>query len=201
MTKPPTYAELRGKLGTAGTETERRLYFAAILREACGILPENFVVVGGSAIEIYTIGRYSSGDIDIVTDDGPRVQTVLLRWEFERVSRIWVNEDLGLVVDLVKPPYTGSAEKTTLMPTPFGQVRLAAVEDLFVKRLISTKFWKVPGDIEHAKMLALSFDGTMDWNYIESYARREDVLDLVIQMRAALRKRAGSKGPGRTVSS
>jgi hypothetical protein len=135
-------------------------------------------------MEIYTVGRYTSGDIDIVSDERERLIRVLLHWEFKRPSRVFESTELGLVIDLVKPPYTGSVERTTLATTPFGPVRLAAIEDLLVKRLSSTGNWSRKSDLEHAKMLALQFADSLDWGYIEQYARVHSVLELAKQLRA-----------------
>jgi hypothetical protein len=187
--------EVRENLRLAKNETEYHLYFAALLRKAAAIPPDNFFVVGGSAIEIHTVGRYTSGDIDIVTDDQERIPAVLDEWGFRKTSRVWADEELRLVVDLLEWPYTGSVERTTIMSTPFGAVRLAAVEDLLVKRLISTKFRGQMGDLEQAKMLGLAFGETMDWEYVQAFAAREDVLDAAESLRLAIQARAeGPKG-------
>jgi hypothetical protein len=186
MTEPSDSGELASRLSAATTPTERNLFFAALLRATAGVSPDRFIVVGGSAIEVYTLGRYTSGDIDIVTEERERVEAVLRSWSFQATGRIWIHEPLGLVVDLVKAPYTGSGDRTTLATTPFGPVRLAAPEDLLVKRLSSTRHWGVRGDFEHAKLLALQFGATLDWDYVERFAVEHQVLDLVNELRKAV---------------
>jgi hypothetical protein len=57
------------------------------------------IVVGGSAIEIYTRGGCASDDIDIV---GPRdpILHVLNGWGFERGDRqAWGNQEWRIFVD------------------------------------------------------------------------------------------------------
>jgi hypothetical protein len=187
-------AELTDRLGAAASPTQFRLFFAALLRVQAGVSPDRFYVVGGSAIEVYTVGRYTSGDIDIVTDQDEAVRRVLRHWRFSRQARVWAHDRLSLVVDLVKWPYTGSEAHTTLASTPYGPVRLAAVEDLLVKRLSSTKHWRIPGDMEHAKMLAAEFGVSMDWSYVEKLARDHDVGELLAEVRQAVGAQAPSKG-------
>jgi hypothetical protein len=57
--------------------------------------------------------------------------------------------------------------------------RVAAIEDLLVKRLISAKFWKTPGDIEHAKLLAIAHGDGIDWEYVKGLAVRFEVADVL----------------------
>jgi hypothetical protein len=90
------------------------------------------------------------------------------------------------VIEFVRYPYSGDFKKTQIMKTPFGAIRLAAIEDLLVKRLVSTKHWKQQGDFEHARLLAVLYSEQLDWDYIERFAKREDVEDLLKALLAAL---------------
>ena len=191
------YEELTAKLGAAPDKTRQRLYLAALLADGAAIPTDEFFVVGGSAIEIYTVGKYTSGNVDIVSSQNERLREVLKSWGFQREGRVWTNEELGLVVDLCRYPYTGDVEKTTVVTTPYGSIRLAAIEDLLVKRLMSTKFWKEKGDFDHAKLLAIEFGDRIDWDYVEEFARREDVSDLLALLREPLTSVPPTRKPRR----
>ncbi len=194
MTPSMPLTELKSKLSVAADETQRRLFFAALLRAEAGVPVDDFIVVGGSAIEIYTVGKYTSGDIDIVSSEDEKIGAVLRSWQFEKGGRVWVSETLQIVVDLVKHPYTGSAERTTVGATPFGPVRIAAIEDLLVKRLSSYKHWKEKGDYAHAMLLALQFRDTLDWPYVEKFGKEHDVGELVAAIKAAAAKSKAAQG-------
>ena len=174
-----SYDEVVQELGRARNPTERRLHFAALLASAGGVSTDEFIVVGGSAIEFYTSGQYTSGDIDIVTTAPVNWAKILRAWKFEAQARIWYSSDLKIVVDFVKPPYTYDVTRTQVLLTPHGSLRVAAIEDLLVKRLISAKFWKTPGDIEHAKLLAIAHWDGIDWEYIQGLARQFEVADVL----------------------
>jgi len=178
--------ELKAKLGSAPDQTQYRLYFAAILADAAAIPPDDFIVVGGSAIEIYTVGEYTSGDIDIVSSEHDSLRAVMRSWGFKMEGRVWTDEELGLVVDLNSYPYTGEIQKTSVMPTPFGSIRLAAIEDLLVKRLASAKFWKERGDFDHAKLLAVAFRDRIDWEYVKAFAQKSQVEDWLARLLEAM---------------
>lgn len=185
-----SFEELKAKLGAAPDQARYKLYFAALLADSASVRTDEFFVVGGSAIEFYTVGEYTSGDIDVVSSQNERLREVLKSWKFRRDGRVWVSDDLGLVVDLNRYPYTGDVEKTTVVSTPYGRIRLAAIEDLLVKRLISTKFWNQKGDFEQAQLLALGFWNRIDWDYVHRFAQREDVIDLLTLLRQVAQTRA-----------
>lgn len=183
---PIPYEEVIANLESARNPTERRLHFSAMLATAGGVPADDFIIVGGSAIEIYTRGEYTSGDIDIVLSPRWDLAKTLRAWRFSSQGRLWINEALRIVIDLVPYPYTYDRTKTQVLVTPYGSVRIAAIEDLLVKRMVSAKWWKRPGDLEHAKMLAVLYRDRIDWSYVEGLAIRFEVADLLSNLRNAL---------------
>lgn len=173
----------------APSPTERRLRFAALLASTLRASETEFIVVGGSAIEFYTRGQYTTGDVDVVYTGRADVDEVLLDWHFVRQGRIWLNERLGVVLDFVKPPYTGDLARTQALETPYGSIRLAALEDLIVKRLASAKHWRRPHDTDHAQLLAVAYQDRIQWGYMERLAAEYDVEDLLAALRRWLADR------------
>lgn len=145
--------------------------------------------MGGSAIEFYTRGDYTTGDVDVVYTGHADVNKLLLEWRFIRQGRIWLNEGLGIVVDFVKPPYTGDLTRTQVLETPYGSIRLAGLEDLIVKRLASAKHWRRPHDADHARLLAAGYEDRIQWGYVERLAAEYDVEDLLAILRQWLASR------------
>lgn len=179
--------------------TERQLRFAALLARELGVSTEEFIVVGGSATAIFTDGQYASGDIDAVLTArlGERTRT-LRGWGFKQQGRQWYNDDLRIYMDFVKPPYTFDISRTQVIATPEGQVRVAAIEDLLVKWLMSAKFWHLPKDIDHARVLAVSNRDRIDWVYVQGLAESQDVADFLAALRTALgMSPSESEGPPR----
>ena len=178
-----SYDDVYAILSGAPSLTERRLRFAALLASGLHASGTEFIVVGGSAIEFYTRGQYTTGDIDVVYTGGADVEQLLLEWRFAREGRIWLNEGLGIVLDFVKPPYTGDLGRTHLLETPHGSIRLAALEDLLVKRLASAKHWRRPRDADHAQLLAIGYEDRIHWEYVERLAAEYEVEDLLADLR------------------
>lgn len=143
------------------------------------------IVVGGSALEIYTQADYASGDVDIV---GRReaIVPILKGWGFSKSSRqLWAHPEWKLVIDLVKEIeyYNRSRDRTRLIATPFGTVRVEAVEDSIIRRLIQARYWQVASDFDWAVALATLEAKSIDWTYAENYAKFERVGDLLAEVR------------------
>jgi hypothetical protein len=161
--------------------TARIETFGALLAEDSG-LGSRLVLAGGSAISIYSHGRFTSGDVDIVGDKG-RIVPVLRGWGFAPVEdpdgRVyWTRPDLGLVVDILhRSPRSGSGRSGRLrtIVTDYGPVRVSAIEDLIVRRLV---FWSRDGKTELMdQAVALYFENReeIDISYLEGQVRWEKV--------------------------
>lgn len=169
----------------------RAAVFAALVRVAAGLASDALIVVGGSAVEIYTRAAYASDDLDIVGRRDALIP-VLRAWGFQKSSRqLWSHSGWKIVVDLVKEldGYNGSRERTRLIATPYGSIRVEAVEDSIVRRLIQSKHWQVRGDFDWAVALAELEWASIDWSYAEAYAKAELVADLLAEVRKRVRAR------------
>jgi len=165
-------------LRSQGNPATKDLYFCALLSREAGDQDTPVVVVGGSAIEIYSEGKYVSGDIDLV---GSRtvLAGILESWAFTHENREWYNPEWRVAVDLVNEndSFTGSRRLIRTLVTPYGPVRLAAIEDLIIKRLLSAKYWEIPSDREHAAILARKYQDELDREYLSDSAKRAAVAD------------------------
>jgi hypothetical protein len=168
----------------APTEEDRLAYFGALLARESG-LGNRLILVGGSAIEIYlTAEVYTSQDIDIVGTKAA-VVPILLKWGFAeetgRSHRVyWVKDGLGQV-DLV-----GASDRSGLppraWPTPFGEVMIGPVEFLIVRRLMRAARERSPDLFRQAELMAVRYRKDLDWDYIRSMAKSENVLPLFKQL-------------------
>ncbi|MGI0128864.1 MAG: hypothetical protein ACREDE_11205 [Thermoplasmata archaeon] len=173
--------ELVRTLAKARSRGERNLWLGAVLSKE---IAADVVIVGGSAIEVYTSGKYVSGDIDVVGERG-LIISALERWGFRRHGRLWSRSDLELWVDPVGRNYTGDVRRLREVSTPYGPVRLASVEDLIAKRVIEVKVWPRTGTemFDQAVALATEYDEDVDWDYVTLVAKRERADDLVAELR------------------
>jgi hypothetical protein len=159
-----------------------------MLATETGLGADGLTVVGGSALEIYTTGDYVSADVDLVAKDRKRVSEVLRSWGFTFKGMYWTSPDFRPSVQIVGRYDSGSRRLSQVVTTSYGSVRLAAVEDIVVKRLIEARHWRRPEAMAEAMLAVSRYGPELDWEYVIFMARKDGVSDLALD----IRRRAGS---------
>ena len=139
---------------------------------------DSVFLVGGQAVEAYTAGQFTTGDIDITTTDRERTEEVLAQMGFVKEGTVWLNEELAVAV-LIVGSYPSRTEKArTIIVGPY-EVKVVGVEELIIDRLAAAKFWKSERDAEQASVLLHIFGDRLDAAYLRRRAKEEMVEDLL----------------------
>jgi len=159
-----------------GNRWERRLFFAAIISE---FLQKNhgvdLVVVGGNAVEFYTLGSYSTEDIDVVVSNFGIVEDLLRDLGFEKINRIWYREDLDISVDLTGSQLAGNPKRVSRVSIKGKTVQVIGLEDIIVDRLNAFIHWKSKQDGFWAQEMIAIHQEDIDWEYLEDRCKKEQV--------------------------
>jgi len=119
------------------------------------------VLVGGAAVELYTGGAYTTGDIDLVGSMSRGVERSLREAGFERHGRYWIHE-----VGQVFVEFPGSAlapgEVAVWIEAEGQRVRVIAAEDLLVDRLGAWEYWRSSVDGVNAFLLWKAVEDRVD---------------------------------------
>jgi hypothetical protein len=70
-------------------------------------------------------------------------------------------------------------------------VRLEAVEDAMVRRLVSTRSWHTPSDLDLGVDVAATRPGGIEWSYAETNANLDGVSDLLVELRKRVEVESG----------
>ena len=180
------------------TDYQRRRTFLGLLAEAAELPPRGFIVVGGSAAQLYTEGQIPSGDVDLLVSDRRKVASILRRWRFVDHGKLLSKDDWGIHIDLMGGTYEGSERLTREVATPYARIRLSSIEDLILGRIREVRV--LPGQyrprahVEMAKrayaqaiVLIRQYQDDIDWAQINWHARREALEDLVADARERAR--------------
>jgi hypothetical protein len=138
-----TQTEIDAALGFVAGEsdpTRKALALASLVSAVFAEAGVALVVVGGSAIEVFTEGAYVSGDIDLcLLPESPALalrarQELMGRLRGEGGPRSW--KVVGLFVDLLGPVETFARTPFRRIQGPFGEVALIQPEELLVERVL-----------------------------------------------------------------
>jgi Nucleotidyl transferase of unknown function (DUF2204) len=142
----------------------------------------DLVVVGGSALEFYTEGKYVSGDIDFCRMNAKPIPAAVEKEVMEKVGAISTGTrrqwTVGPVfVELLGEIETSREPKYRTLETPEGLVTLEPAEDILVDRVWAAVGIKSPQKeaVEAArKMVLVSLQGGVDWEKVRKIAGSRD---------------------------
>jgi hypothetical protein len=158
----------------------RRLLLVGILSK---YLPTRPVLVGGNAVEFYTMGGYVTGDIDLVYPREQLLAELLESWGFEREGRHWVYRELGLYVEVPSVQLRGAdRDRLTCVEVDGLLVDVIGLEDLLIDRLNAAVQWRSDEDRHWAYELIRSNLVKLDWYYLRRRGKEEQVLALLDEL-------------------
>jgi hypothetical protein len=111
---------------------DRHLLVAAALRE---LLPEEPIVVGGTAEEFWTADEYHETDLDLCVRVDAESERRLRSIGFVREGRHWIRDDIAVAVEFPDSRIDGDLGRTVLKRFRGGAARIIGVDDLYVDRL------------------------------------------------------------------
>jgi hypothetical protein len=161
-------------------ELKKKMLLVGYLSEQLSRRGAFIFLVGGQAVETYTAGQFTTGDIDITTTDQEATEKLLTQLGFRREGMIWLNERLAIAVHIIGSYPTRTEKVRTVEVGPY-KVRVVGVEELVLDRLKAAKFWKSGRDAEQALVLLSGFRNRIDFNYLRKRAKEDGVDDILAE--------------------
>lgn len=178
--------QLLERLKAIEDPVKKRAYFIGILSEEFkkrGCPPP--IIVGGMAVELYTQGSYTTGDIDIKADKDI-LEKILTEWNFVRKGRVWFNEEFDIYIDWLGSSLNEGeeAEKrvNTIIVAEDLEIRVISIEDLMIDRLNAYKWWKDEDSLLWVNVLLKikeAIGEKVDRNYLMKRAQEERLEDII----------------------
>lgn len=181
-------AQLRSEIAKIGDPHKRRVFFMAVLSkclETRGIKAP--VIVGGEAVEIYTQGAYSTGDIDLKCDYIP-LKEELSKLGVQPIGgshNIFGSKELDIYIHWLGATLDEGPEAESRVNTVKVQdglsVTLVSIEDLIIDRLCAVKQWGDRDSMLWARNLFKigTAINAIDKTYLQNRATIEDVEDVL----------------------
>jgi len=189
-------AKLLQKAVTTRNKLERQLYAAAAI--SCSFEKEGVyaVLVGGTVVEYYTAGEYTTGDIDMVLPplEKREVEKVMQELGFERFEdyRHWLHPKIPVPVEFPPGPLQiGHLPVQEVNEIEIGEVKLKIlkVEDILLDRLIMAQEWKDLQAKAQSEMLMIAHYVEIDWPYLHQKASSLKVLQLLQKIQKRVKQR------------
>jgi len=152
----------------------KKLQILALLTqrlEQHGVRP---VLVGGTALELYTAGAYATADMDIVVADREVAIQALREMGFEPHGRHWFHPQREVAIEIPDTDLAGDYARLLEVEIADGEVVYCiGIEDLLVDRLNAAVHWQSSEDARWAKNLLRNHAMRLDWDYLWQRAREE----------------------------
>lgn len=142
------------------------------LAEISSLFPDDKkpILVGGSAVELYTRGMAKSIDLDIIANRMV-IAPLLLKQGFKQEGRHFYKGR----IDIEIPSDIFQGRRSNIIKHKGKKIRIISVEDLIIDRLCACRFWESVYDCEQAQMLIRAYKNRLDRQYLNDRARQESL--------------------------
>jgi len=162
---------------------------AAIAQWVQSLYPEKDIpiLVGGSAVELYTGGAYITGDLDFVGHVPTQARKALTVAGFVKLGKNWIHEEAKIFLEFPSSNLGEGEREAVLNLGPF-RIRIVSPEDLLVDRMAAWKYWESPLDGVNSFLLYRAQYDSLDKAHLEERSMTEDVLDVLAAVRSLYRE-------------
>ncbi len=159
------------------SDIEKKIFFLAWLNGKLKAAESRAfpVLVGGSAVQLYTGGNYMSVDMDIYLDDIMPAVGILEKYGFVKTGRHYFSAEYDLLAEFVSGHVP---EKISEIEYMGKTVLISSSEEMIIDRLNAAKWRNIPKDLEWARVMISTGDGTgLNMEYLRRRAAEEDIED------------------------
>lgn len=168
--------EKKQKVRDIQNPVDKKAYFMSLLTKEAEKRNLQPIIVGGTAVDIYTEGIFQSKDIDLVGNRKLIGEILESSFGFRPHGRHWINEDLGIFIEIPDSHLAGDKERLTTIRIGHSHVYVIGIEDLIIDRLNGCVSWKSETDCKQAEYLIRLYREKIDFVYLKDKARAEGIL-------------------------
>lgn len=157
---------------------ERQMKVASIVSDELERRGTTCVMVGGSAVEFYTVANYMTQDLDMVATHTEDIHDVMTNLGFKNNGGTWFLPDYpNIIVEFPKGPLDGQWDRVQKIDVNGKLVRIISVEDILVDRASGVKFWNDPD--EWVKYIMVGHYDSIDWKYLNERAKEAGCQEII----------------------
>ena len=145
------------------------------------------VLVGGAAVELYTGGAFTTGDLDLVGTVTADAAKALSEAGFRKHGRHWIYED-GQVFLEFPSSRLHEGERSIRQVVESYEVLMLAPEDLIAERLAAWQHWRSSIDGVNAWLVHNAMGATLDQRRLSRQAAARDSKGALTALRRLSRR-------------
>lgn len=171
--------------------TTRKVWVVAQLTRRLAEAGVRPILVGGTAVALYTAGAYVTADIDIVASDRQRVGQTLQEMGFQPVGRHWMHQQWDVAIEIPDTDLAGDPERVVQIDLGDDLVAYCiGIEDLLIDRLNAAVHWRSLEDRRWASELLRLHASRVDRQYLRARAEHEGLLALLEELEREVSNRS-----------
>lgn len=151
-------------------KTKRQICIAGIITETLEPLGITPIVVGGAAVGFYTVGQYSTMDIDFVGIINDDMKKKLSDLGFQKHGRYWRIPDTDIQIEFPSDKLVGNTDKVEPIEYNGKVAYFIGIDDLIINRVQEAEHWNDLNSFEWARTLMVSHYDLIDWPYCHKRA-------------------------------
>lgn len=194
------FQHLLHKATTIQDRLKRQLYVAVAISKSFEERGIYSVLVGGTVVEYYTAGGYTTGDIDMVLPPLEKweIKTVMEGLGFERFEdyRHWIHPKIQIPVEFPSGPLQIGqllVQEVNEIEVEKIKLKILKVEDILLDRLIMAQEWKDLQAQSQAEMLMYTHYNEIDWSYVHQKSSQVEGLKLIQKIQKKVKRRMREK--------
>ncbi len=161
------------KIASIENLVDKKAYFMSLLTQEAEKRNTRPIVVGGSAVDFYTEGIFPSHDIDLIGSRKIIGEILENTFGFKRSGRHWINEKIGIYVEVPGDHLAGSRDKITTIKVGNLKLYVIGIEDLIIDRMAACSEWKSETDCKQAYYMLRYYHSRIDFDYLDKKAKDE----------------------------
>jgi len=200
MTLSPKIKSLLGQAIAKQEKLERQLYLAAAISRGFEERGVSAVLVGGTVVEFYTAGGYTTADIDMVM---PPLQKREIEMVMEELGLVRSGDYRHFIHPRIPFPFDfppGPLQIGHLVVGELNEIeiegiklKILKVEDILLDRMVMAREWDDLQARVQAEMLMYAHYDEMDWPYIHRQASQIGVLKILQEIQKKVKRRVKRK--------
>lgn len=178
------------QVNSLANELDKKLFVLSVLTEIFiknDLVPP--VLVGGSAVALYSRGLYSTIDIDMVHSGGDKVFKLLEDLGYKRAGKDWFNPTIESLIEFPSSTLDGSWDRVMLYTTDYSKIDIQVIglEDLILDRVEAFNSTKDLKSKEWSIRLMLAYYEIIDWSYYHKSANARGFLNTAEKVQRAVK--------------